>query len=183
MALFDRLRKRGGSGRKANETELENLKDEVRNLTERARDKKREYDRETGKHLKAIIAGELTLILDELDAGKDHERIITRNLRQAALTERKRREAKVAQKHGVSQEAMDEVAIEYEDAVAQMRQADRAAEELEKVAYRPEREKEADLDERMAEMEIDAKPEARERQAEDDLPEETLRRMKELDLD
>jgi len=183
MGLFDKLRGKRGGGRKANEIELEKLKDEVRNLTERARVKKREYDREKSKHLKGIIAEELSLILDELDARKDRRDIIAHNLRQAALTDRKRKEAEAARKHGVTGEEMDEVAVDYEDAVEERKDADRAAAELEKMSYRPEREETADLDARMAEMEIGAEPETGEREADSGLSEKDMQRLKELDLD
>lgn len=165
-------------GKKDNKIEMERLKDEVRNLSERAQNKKRAYDKETNKHMQGIIAAELGLMLDALDACKDRERIITRNLQQAALVKSKQEETKIATKLGVSEEVIDNAAFEHEAAVANMQDADRIASELAKTSYRPEQTDKPDLAQRMAELQLDTEPEPV-----DGLPANIKRRLQELDLD
>ena len=181
MAFFDKWRGGKDSHRKDNELELEKLKDEIRNLTERARDKKYEYDKEKSRHLKEIIKGELILILDELDALKDRQRIITRNLRQIALAERKRKEAEVASEIGISEDELDQVAVEHEDAMAGMKEGDRAAEALEKSAYDPRKEETGDVEKRFAELEPGDEAPAERREEEGGLDERTLNRLNDLE--
>jgi len=166
-----------------NESKLEDLKDQIRDLTERAREKKREYDAETARHLKRIIAGEINRLLDQLDRFKNREIIIERNLNQTILLIEKNQELESAELRGVSEEDMDELAIDLEDVFADMKDTDRAVKELEKVAYQPERAKETNIEERMAELELDGQPEAGGKETDEDLVEETQLRLKELDLD
>jgi len=186
MALFGfgKSRKnRDGDNMKAIQLELESLKDEIRNLSERAKDKKREYDGETSKPLRNIIAGELTQILDNLEAQKDREQIIARKLRQASLLERKRKEMEAAKTTGVTQDEIDEVAVEYEDVLAEMKDADRAVAGLEKVSYAPEQHKQRDIDERMAELEAEVAPPVQKPESETVADEDLDQRLKDLDVE
>ena len=160
----------------SNVDRLEGLKELICSLENKARQKKKEYDAATGD-TKRIIGGEIERIFKELDNTRNRESIIGSNINKVALAISKIQELQDAVDRGVEQDDLDELAVELEDIIGEMKDTDRAAEDLEDVKYREPEKKSIDIEDRMADLEGEKEPE---KQEEETLSESSAQRLREL---
>jgi len=137
------------SAKRNNEYSFESLKDEMRLLESRARQKKRELDQARG-HSKRIVLGEIERVFREMDRLRGRENIIAANLDRIGVALAKVGEAKAALRADVSEEQFDDIALEIEDLFDTLKALDVAATDLAGEKYEAPVAGEEDLDQRVA---------------------------------
>jgi len=167
------------SAQRANTDAVEALKAEIRTLEARALQKKKEHERTHGDS-RRIVVGEIERIFRELDRLRGRERIVASNLDRIGLALAKIGEAKAAIEHGITEEEFDDIALEIQDLFGQLRDADRAARELEREQYKIPEPAPVDVEKRMAELEEESQPEM---EAPADLPPELEKRLRRLEAE
>jgi hypothetical protein len=137
------------SAKRNNEYSFESLKDEMRLLESRARQKKRELDQARG-HSKRIVVGEIERVFREMDRLRGRENIIAANLDRIGVALAKVGEAKAALRADVSEEQFDDIALEIEDLFDTLKALDVAATDLAGEKYEAPVASEEDVDQRVA---------------------------------
>jgi len=160
----------------SNVDRLEGLKEQIAALENKARQKKKEYDAATGD-TKRIIGGEIERIFTELDNTRNRESIIGSNINTVSMAISKTQELVDAQTRGVEQDDLDELAVELEDIIGEMKDTDRAAEDLERVKYREPEKKSIDIEDRMEQLEGAIESEKKDQET---LSESSAQRLREL---
>jgi len=150
---FDAVERQLRSARATNEDRLTSLKEKIASLERQALEKKAEYDRSTGD-TQRIVGGEIERIFGDLDRLRGQENIIARNLDRLSQALAKLDEYRAAKEQGVGEDILDSLAIELEDAFADLKVTDRAADGLDRVKYEaPQtKPKQVDREGRMAEL-------------------------------
>jgi hypothetical protein len=138
--------------RALNVDRLEALKDQIATLERQAKAKKKEYDAAAGD-TKRVVAGEIQRILGDLDHLQRREVIIGRNIEKLGLAVAKVAEMRDAKAQGVDEDVFDDISVDYEDIVTDLKATDRAAADAEKVAYTAPKGKDIDVASRMADLE------------------------------
>lgn len=161
------------AAKRDNTDSLETLKDEIRSLEGRALQKKKELDRTQGDS-KRIVVGEVERIFRELDRKRGREGVIAANLERIGVALAKVGEAKAALRAGVTEEQFDDIALEIQDLFGELREADRAARDLERETYEAPEPSPVDVEKRMAEVSGEEKAPAA-------LSAETEKRLKQLE--
>lgn len=170
-AMEDRI----SEARRDNEEGISVLKDEIRLLETRARQKKREYDQARGDSQR-IVGGEIDRIFCELDRCRGRENIVAANLERISVALAKVGEAKAALRAGVSEEQFDDIALEIQDLFGTLKTLDRAATDLDREKYEALVASNVDVEKRMAEVLGDEK-------APPALSPETVKRLKQLETE
>ena len=128
------------AARRNNEDRLQDLKAEIRALEARAVQKKQEFDAARGP-AKQIVAGEIERILRERNSLRERARIVEDSIDKIQLAVSKIGEAKAADARGVRAEQFDDIAIELDEQLGQLKADSSAARDLERVKYEaPEKE-------------------------------------------
>lgn len=158
-----------------NNDRLDALKDEIRVLEARAITKKKEFEQARGDSRK-IVAGEIERTFRELDQLHNREKIIGANLDRIATSQAKLKELQDAKAQGVEEDHIDELALELQEVFSGLKVADRAARDLDRVAYEPVERHAVDLEQRLAET-------SGEREAQPELSNEIQKRLEELETE
>jgi len=160
------------AAKRDNTDSLEALKDEIRALEARALQKKKELDRTHGDS-RRIVVGEVERIFRELDRRRGREGVIAANMERIGIALAKIGEAKDALRAGVTEDQFDDIALEIQDLFGELKEADRAARDLEREKYEAPEPSRVDVEQRMAEV-------AGEEKAPAELSPETEKRLKQL---
>jgi hypothetical protein len=163
------------TSKRDNVDSVESLKEDIRTLEAHALHKKQEFEKAHGDS-KRVIAGEIERIFRELDRLRGRETILATNLDRIGVALAKIGEAKAALKAGVSEEQFDSIAVELQDLFADLRQADKAARDLEREAYEVAAPPQVETEQRMADL-------TEEPQAPITLSPETEQRLKKLEAE
>jgi hypothetical protein len=168
-----------------NEDRLDTLKDQIGRLERKILKKKAEYEASRGK-TKEIVGGEIERLFKELDQSQGQESILARNLEQATLALSKLAEIKAALDSGVDEAIFDELSLELQDIIVELKATDQAARQLQAVQYTRAATESVDIAARLAELETEiAEPQttARGCQAEavEGLSQASRDRLKQLD--
>lgn len=163
------------ASKRDNVDSVESLKEEIRTLEAHALRKKQEFEKAHGDS-KRVIAGEIERIFRELDRLRGRETILATSLDRIGVALAKIGEAKAALKAGVSEEQFDEIAVELQDLFADLRQADKAARDLEREQYEVAAPPQVETEKRMADL-------TEEREAPITLSPETEQRLKKLEAE
>lgn len=171
--------------RAVNEDRLDSLKDQIASVERKVLTKKREYEAAKGD-TKRIVGGEIERLFMELDRFRGQEAILARNLEQIALGLAKLAEIRAALDSGVDEGVFDELALELQDIIGELKVGDQAARDLAAVQYAGmSRTESVAIDARMAQLEADALPpqetSPQQRQASEGLSQATRERLEELD--
>jgi len=158
-----------------NADRLELVKEEIRALEARALKKKKEFDQARGDS-KRIIGGEIERTFRELDRLHGRENIIASNMEKISITRAKLRELEAAQAQGVEEGQLDDIALELQDVFADLKVADRAAKDLERVEYEAPETAPVDVEKRMAAVGGD-------KEAQPELSAEAQKRLAELETE
>ncbi len=134
-----------------NVDQLESLKDKIRQFETQALSKKKEYETTKGD-IKRIIAGEIERIFRNLDRLHGQENVIASNIERISIAQAKIEEYKVAQVKGLEEGDLDDIALELQEAFAELKVADRASSDLENVEYQAPEISEVNTERRMAEV-------------------------------
>jgi len=182
---FQRMEQSLREKKALNEDRLETLKDQIGLVERKVLTKKREYEAAKGD-TRRIVGGEIERLFKELDRSRGQEDILGRNIEQIALALAKLAEIKAAPDSGVDEGVFDELALELQDVIGELKAGDQAARELDAVQYAASPSEALDIDARMAALEADiAEPQATTREshceASNGLSQSSLDRLKELD--
>lgn len=164
------------AARADNTDRLEALKEQIRTLEAAALRKKKEMEAAKGD-TKRIVVGEIERVFRDLDRLRGSENIITANLEKIAVAQAKLKELVEARAQSVSQDQLDDLALDLQQAFSELRLTDRAAKDLERVEYTAPQRAPVAVDERLAQAEgVQEQPAA-------ELSEETKRRLAALETE
>lgn len=176
LAELQELKERLDGKRAENADQLEDLKEDIARLERKALRQKEERENVSGQR-KKVIAGEIERTFRDLDRLENRENIIASNLEKTSSTIAKVEELIAAQQRGVQEETIDEIAVDLQDAIADMRASDEAVEQMERdTEYEGMKREKVDIETRMAQTE------GEEETAEPELSEEAQSRLKELEM-
>lgn len=151
----------------------EALKEEIRRIEGRLMKKKGEYEAAHGL-VRKMVGEEIEQLFAQLDRKSDQMRLVSRNASAIAMTLDKLRELEHASADGVKEGQLDEISDRLEGAVAELKQADTAISDLERVGYKGREGAKADVEGRLSEY-TDRKV------SEDPLSSGTIERLKQLE--
>jgi len=154
---------------------LEALKDKIRQFEAQALRKKKEYDLAKGDS-KRIVGGEIERLFRDLDRLHGQENVIAANIERISVAQAKLEEYKAAKAIGLEEEEFDDIALELQDAFEELKVADRASRDLERVEYQAPEASPVDINRRMAEV-------AGEQETVTGLSAETEKRLKQLEAE
>lgn len=164
------------AARADNTDRLEALKEQIRSLEAGAVRKKQEMEAAKGDS-KRIVVGEIERIFRDLDRLRGSENIIAANLDKIAVAQAKLKELSEARAQSVSQDQLDDLTLDLQQAFSELRLTDLAAKDLERVEYTPPPRTPVKVDERLAQAEgVQVQPAA-------ELSEETKRRLAALETE
>jgi len=163
------------SARADNEDRLDELKKEAVRLENRLRQQHQQYKQARGA-TKRIIAREIELTVRELDRTSGREKILTSSLEKISIAQAKLQELMAARAEGVSEDVIDDIGLDLQEALEAVRTTDRAAINLERETYEPPQRTPVDVEQQVAELE---RGESEENVAQ--LSPEAQRRLKELE--
>lgn len=172
---LDLMEEKLSQAKRDNCDRLDDVKREIKALEARALQKKKEIEQTRGDSQR-IIAGEIERTFRELDRLQDRARIIESSIDRIAISLAKIRELKVALAQGVSEEQLDEIALELHGVFADLKATDKAARELEREKYEAPQAAQVDADRRMAELEGT-------QESPTGLRPETMKRLKQLEAE
>jgi uncharacterized protein YhaN len=174
---MQRLREKLKAARAANTDRIEDVKAEIRQYQTRLKKLAKEHEAALGDG-KRPVAREIERAVRDLDRLRGREEILHGNLEKISLALSKTQELAAAKEQGLDEEAIDSLTLDIEDAFADLRRTDRAAEGLERAKYSGRDAEPVDADQRVAELDR-GEPAARDRGA--DLSPEARRKLKELE--
>jgi len=166
------LREKLTTSRATNVDQRETLKDEIRKLEARAKQKKTEFDAASGD-IKRMVGREIESIFRDLDRLRGRENIITGNLDRISVAVSKIDELIAAKAKGVEEGQLDDIALELQDVFSDLKESDRASRDLEQEKYEAPATEPVNVEQRMAELE-GVEPQG------DEISEETKKRLAEL---
>jgi len=175
-AKYQRMEEKLRETKAAYTDRLESLKEQILVLERKAVDKKKEYDAAKGR-VKQVVTGEIDRLFKELDRFKENEAIIGQSIDKVSLAISKLESIKDASRPGVSEDIFDDLGVEFQDILADLKTTDRAAKDLERVSYEAPKTEQVNVASRMAELEeqTESAPETA-----TELPKSTVERLKEL---
>jgi hypothetical protein len=166
------------ASKRTNVDRLEAIKEEIRQLEGRALRKKKELDAARGES-KRIIVREIEVTFGDLDRLRSKETILAQNIDRISAALAKIQDVRAAKGRGIEEEQIDEIAIDAEEAFADLKRSDRAADGLDKIQYTPREPARVDVEERMGDLSpTDTEPK---KATETGLSAETARRLKDLE--
>ncbi len=118
--------------------ELDNLKTDIHVLEQRALKLKQEFDQTKGEG-KRVIIEQIELAREELDGQKGRQDILVSRISNVNTALAKLDELEAARKRGVGQEVLDDIAVDLDGALADLKDEDKAARDLKRVQYQRER--------------------------------------------
>ena len=169
---LEALRAKLTTSKATNVDQRETLKDEIRKLEARAKQKKKEFDGASGD-IKRMVGREIEGIFRDLDRLRGRENIITGNLDRISVAVAKIDELIVAKAKGVEEGQLDDLALELQDVFADLKESDRATRDLEQERYEAPTSDPVNVEQRMADLE-GTEPHVEE------ISEETKKRLAEL---
>ena len=169
---LEALRAKLTTSRATNVDQRETLKDEIRKLEARTKQKKKEFDAASGD-IKRMVGREIEGIFRDLDRLRGRENIITGNLDRISVAVVKIDELIVAKTKGVEEGQLDDLALELQDVFADLKESDRATRDLEQERYEAPTSEPVNVEQRMADLE-GTEPQV------DEISEETKKRLAEL---
>lgn len=169
---LEALRAKLTTSKATNVDQRETLKDEIRKLEARAKQKKKEFDGASGD-IKRMVGREIEGIFRDLDRLRGRENIITGNLDRISVAVAKIDELIVAKAKGVEEGQLDDLALELQDVFADLKESDRATRDLEQERYEAPTSEPVNVEQRMADLE-GTEPQV------DEISEETKKRLAEL---
>ena len=133
--------------------QLESLKRDIRQSETQVLKKQAEFDSASGD-LKTIVRREIEGLFRNIDRMKTRASIIARQIENISATLGKVEERVLADsaKSSVTEESLDELAVELEEAYAELQVNDRAVRELESVTFDASKLEPLDVDSRLAEL-------------------------------
>lgn len=152
LAALEKMEAGFTASRRDNVDRLDELKSEIRTLESRAINKKKEMEQSHGDS-KRIVVGEIERIFRELDRLRGRENIIAANLDRIDVALSKIREAKAALSAGVTEEQLDNIALEIQDLFETLKTLDRTSADLEREKYEAPKVAHVDVETRIAETE------------------------------
>jgi chromosome segregation ATPase len=152
LRALENMRAQFEAAKRDNADSLEELKEKVRILERRALQKKKELDQARGE-VQRITIGEIERIFRERDRVREREKIIAANLERINAALAKVEELADAQKAGVKEEQFDELALDAQEAFADLKDADRAARDLEREKYDAPETERLDVKKQLGELE------------------------------
>ena len=161
--------------RAGNQDRLEALKEKIRDLEGQALSKKQELESARGDS-KKIIAREIERIFRELDRLHSREKIIAGNLDRISIALVKLEEYADAREVGLSDDDLDDIALDLQEAFDDLNIADKAVNDLDRITYQPPQASRVESEARMAEV-------SGERETDTGLTAETQKRLKQLEKD
>ncbi len=161
--------------RAGNLDRLQAIKEKIRDLEGQALMKKQELDSARGDS-KRIIAGEIERLFRDLDRLQGREKIIAANMDRISIAQVKLEEYSDARESGLSEDDLDEIALDLQVSFDDLNTADKAMKDLSKVIYEPPQAERVDAEARMAEV-------SGENETTAGLTTETEKRLKELEKD
>ena len=169
---LEALRAKLTTSKATNVDQRETLKDEIRKLEARTKQKKKEFDAASGD-IKRMVGREIEGIFRDLDRLRGRENIITGNLDRISVAVVKIDELIVAKTKGVEEGQLDDLALELQDVFADLKESDRATRDLEQERYEAPTSEPVNVEQRMADLE-GTEPQV------DEISEETKKRLAEL---
>ena len=169
------MKQKLGVAKANNVDQMEALKDEIRQLETQALRKKEELDQAKGDS-KRIRIGEIERTFREINRLHGRERIIASNMEKISIAQAKLRELEAAKIQGVEEGHLDDIALELQEVFADLKVADRAAKDLERVEYEAPEAASVNVEKRMAAVGGD-------KEAQPELSAETQKRLAELETE
>jgi len=163
------------TARASNVDRLEALKDRIRQFEAQALRKKREYEAAKGDS-KRIVGGEIERLFRDMDRLRGQEKVITSNIERISVAQAKLEEYKAARATGLEEGELDDIALELQDAFEELKVADRASRDLERVEYQAPKVSPVNTEKRLAEV-------AGEKETATGLSAETEKRLKQLEIE
>jgi hypothetical protein len=154
---------------------LEALKEKVKQLEAQIITKKKEYDKAKG-YSKQIVGGEIQRLFREIDSLPEEEKVITGNINRISVAKGKIVSLKTSLDKGIEEDELDDIAIEVRQVFDELKAADIALGDLERVKYQPVETKPVNTEKRVSEL-------AEEQETTTSLPPEIEKRLKELETE
>lgn len=172
---MEQIEHRLSIARAGNQDRLQALKEKIRDLEGQALIKKQELESTRGDS-KRILAREIERIFRELDRLHSREKIIAGNLDRISLALIKLEEYADAREVGLSDDDLDDIALDLQEAFDDLNIADKAVNDLDRITYQPPQADRVESEARMAEV-------SGERETDTGLSAETQKRLKQLEKD
>ncbi|MCA9209123.1 MAG: hypothetical protein KDA55_12235 [Planctomycetales bacterium] len=154
---------------------LEVLKDKIKQFEAQALRKKGEYEAARGD-TKRIVGGEIERLFRDLDRLHSQEKVIASNIERISVAQAKLEEFKAAQTKGLEEGELDDIALQLQEVFDELKVADRAARDLERVEYEAPKSTPVNAEQRMAEV-------SGEQETTSGLSAETEKRLKRLEFE
>ncbi len=145
------------SDKASNVDKIEAMKEEIKLLERQAVSKKAEYEAAKG-NIRRIIAGEIEQLFSNIDRLKTRENIILQNIDKISVALTKIEELVAAKEHGLDSDVFDDMASELEDKFDDLKTADKAKDDIEKIRYEPRRSEKTDVEPRLSELNGEKEP-------------------------
>jgi hypothetical protein len=150
---YEKMKQKLDAAKASNVDKLEALKDKIGQIEKNALRKKKEWVAAKGT-TKRIISGELERLFRDMDRLRGEENIIASKLEHNSVAQAKL--AQVIAEGGpgpkVTDTDLDDIALDLQEAVEGLEEADRAIRDLEGVEYQPPKVSQVNVGERMAEI-------------------------------
>jgi len=172
---FDKMEQSLASNKAANIDKMEALKDRIRQFEAQALRKKSEYEQAKGDS-KRIVGREIEQLFRDMDRLRGQEDVLSQNIERISLAQAKLEEYKAAVMKGLEEDALDDLALDLQQAFEELKVADRASRDLQKVEYKAPERNRVDTEKRMAEV-------AGEHETTTGLSPETEKRLKVLEAE
>ena len=154
---------------------LEQLKEKSNQLERKAIALKKDFDSAIGNS-KKIIGREIEQVFRDIDRMRGQENIIMSKIDKYSIAQSKMEEATHAQSQGVDENLFDDVAIDLEGAIEEMKRADHVAADLESIEYENPSMSKIDSEERLAEI-------SENQESVNELPSEIEERLSQLETE
>ncbi|MGC9217455.1 hypothetical protein [Acidithiobacillus sp.] len=154
---------------------IESVKAEIRRIEEEARKLGEEYEKSHGQ-TREITRREIELKFSDLDRHRERVTVIAQNIENISLAQEKIRTIQAAAVKGIAEQDFDDIAESVREEFATLKDADKAAKDLDKETYQRAARPEMDVDARVAELRPDSTRST-------ELPPELRKRLDELKAD
>ncbi len=172
MQKLEKIETRLRTSKADNVDRLEDVKQQIKNLQRQILKKKEELEASKGD-VKRLVTGEIGRLLNELDRLQNRDKIIGRNIDKISVAISKIAELKDAKAHGADEDIFDDLALELDDVFAELKSADIAAKQLDKVQYDAPEEQTVDIDARLSKLDAELNDD-------EEMSEDMSKRLKEL---
>ena len=171
-AKFQSLKEKISTSKATKIDQLESLKDQHLALNRQALEKKKEYD--TAKsNVKRIIASEIERIFKQIDRLQVQEDIIGQAIDRLDLARVKTDEIIAGSVEDIDEDVFDDLAVELEDVIADLKRKDISSKELEGISYEAPKSDQIDVESRLSELDGT-------KEVAQDISQSTAQRLKEL---